>query len=180
VTVTPMTQGDFPIRIVHAAQPHALPLADVLIDCVDGGASVSFMAPLAPQKALQFWEAAIRSAEHGERIILVAQSQDEEVLGTVQVVLNLPDNQPHRGDVCKMLVHHKARRRGVAAALMRAIESAALEAGRTLLVLDTVTGGDAERLYARLDWQKVGVIPDFALWPFGGFCSTTYFYKKLA
>jgi GNAT superfamily N-acetyltransferase len=94
-------------------------------------------------------------------------------------VLAMPDNQPHRADVAKMLVHRRARRRGLGAALMQAAEAAARDAGKTLLVLDTVTGGDAARLYARLGWQRCGEIPGYALWPRGGLCSTTYFYKPL-
>ena len=101
------------------------------------------------------------------------------VVGTVQVVLNVPENQPHRAEIAKMLVHRSARRQGLGAALMRAAEESALSAGRTLLVLDTVTGGDAERLYTRLGWQRVGVIPSYALWPRGGFCDTTLFYRSL-
>jgi GNAT superfamily N-acetyltransferase len=102
------------------------------------------------------------------------------VLGTVQLVLALPENQPHRGEIAKLLVHPGARRRGLAAALMQAAEAAARAAGKTLLVLDTATGGDAERLYPRWGWQRCGVIPDYALWPRGGLCSTTVFYKALA
>ncbi len=155
-------------------------LADVLIDCVEGGASVSFMLPLPREKALAFWEGVLASAQRGERTVLVAEDGDGIVHGTVQVIYDLPDNQPHRADVAKMLVHRRARRHGLAEALLREADETARRAGRTLLVLDTVTGGDAERLYARLGWQKVGVIPNFALWPAGGFCDTTYFYKALA
>ena len=91
----------------------------------------------------------------------------------------MPDNQPHRADVAKMQVHRRARRHGVGAALLRAVETEARNAGRTLLVLDTVTGSDAERLYSSLGWQRCGVIPDYALWPQGGLCSTTVFYRQL-
>jgi GNAT superfamily N-acetyltransferase len=97
----------------------------------------------------------------------------------VQLVLDLPDNQPHRADLAKMLVHRRARRQGLGARLMAAAESAAREAGRTLLVLDAVTGGDGARLYERLGWIRVGDIPNFALYPGGGFCSTTYYYRQL-
>jgi GNAT superfamily N-acetyltransferase len=95
-------------------------------------------------------------------------------------VLDLPENQPHRADLAKMLVHRRARRQGLAERLMRAAEDAARDAGRTLLVLDTVTGGDAERLYARLGWERVGSIPDYALLPQGGHCATTVFYRRVA
>jgi GNAT superfamily N-acetyltransferase len=156
-------------------------LAEVLIDCVEGGASVSFMHPLPRAKAIEFWQGALAAAERGERIVLVAEEVDSGTLvGTVQLILNLPENQPHRADVAKMLVHRRVRRAGLGAELMRAAETAARAAGRTLLVLDTVTGEAAERLYARLGWQRVGEIPNYALWPRGGFCSTTVFYRDLA
>jgi GNAT superfamily N-acetyltransferase len=174
-----MSSAALQIRSI-GQEPALLPaLAEVLIDCVDGGASVSFMWPLSYGEAVAFWRGVMDSAAHGERILLIAEDPAGQILGTVQVVLNLPENQPHRGDLAKMLVHRRARRRGVGAALVRAAEQAARAAGRTLLVLDSVTGGDAERLYSRLDWQRVGVIPGYALWPRGGLCSTTYFYKPL-
>jgi GNAT superfamily N-acetyltransferase len=97
----------------------------------------------------------------------------------VQLVLDLPDNQPHRADLCKMLVHRRARRRGLGAALMSAAEGLARECGRSLLVLDAVTGGDAARLYARLGWMRVGEVPGFALYPDGRECGTTYFYRRV-
>ena len=164
-----------------AHEPQAAPaLAELLIDCVAGGASVSFMWPLPHDKALLFWRGVIDSAQRGERIVLVAQDRATGALvGTVQLIFAAADNQPHRADVAKMLVARRARRRGLGAALMQAAERAASDAGRTLLVLDTVTDGDAERLYTRLGWQRVGVIPGYALWPNGGLCDTTYFYKTL-
>jgi GNAT superfamily N-acetyltransferase len=154
-------------------------LAEVLIDCVEGGASVSFMSPMTDEKATRFWQAVAEGVARGERALLVAED-DGRIVGTVQLVLALPENQPHRADVAKMLVHRRARRRGVAQRLMQAVETTARDEGRTLLVLDTVTGGDAERLYARAGWQRVGAIPDYALMPDGAFCSTTVFYKALA
>jgi GNAT superfamily N-acetyltransferase len=154
-------------------------LADVLIDCVDGGASVSFMHPLSRAHSENFWRGLANDVSSGKRILLVAEDEAGAITGTVQAVLNQPDNQPHRADIAKMLVHRKARRQGLGAALMNAIESATASAGKTLLVLDTVTGGDAERLYTKLGWQLCGHIPDYALWPKGGLCSTTIFYKPL-
>jgi GNAT superfamily N-acetyltransferase len=154
-------------------------LADVLIDCVEGGASVSFMHPLTRERAAAFWRRVAADVGEGKRALLVA-TDAAGIVGTVQVILEQPENQPHRGDVAKMLVHRRGRRRGIGAALMRAAEDSARAAGRTVLVLDTVTGGDAERLYTRLGWTRVGVVPDYALWPRGGFCSTTFFYRKLA
>jgi GNAT superfamily N-acetyltransferase len=155
-------------------------LAEVLVDCVDGGASVGFMQPFDRDRAEAFWSTAIAGADHGERLVLVAEDMAEgSVMGTVQLVLAAPENQPHRGEIAKMLVHRRARRRGVGAALMEAAEAAARDAGKTLLVLDTASP-DAERLYGRLGWQRVGLIPRYALWPDGGYVDTTVFYKDLA
>jgi GNAT superfamily N-acetyltransferase len=167
------------VRVAGDEPRLAAGLAEVLIDCVDGGASVSFMWPLSRRKALDFWERVLESARRGERTLLVAEDAAGEIQGTVQVVFDLPENQPHRCDVAKMLVHRRARRRGVGAALMIAAESAARRAGRSLLVLDTVTGADGERLYTRLGWQRVGVVPGYALWPRGGTCDATFFYKVI-
>jgi GNAT superfamily N-acetyltransferase len=174
-----MTQSH---RIVALAAPvprQLDELAEVLIDCVAGGASVSFMLPLSHDRALAFWRDVAAGVAAGDRVLLVAEDDAGAIVGTVQVVWARPENQPHRGDVAKMLVHRRARRRGLGAALMRAAEDAALAAGKTLLVLDTVTGGDAERLYASLGWRRVGEIPGYALWPQGGVCATTVFYKAL-
>jgi GNAT superfamily N-acetyltransferase len=169
------------IRRAIEASADVAGLTDVLLDCVAGGASVSFMSPLPHAKAQAFWESALAAATRGERIVLVAEEvASGSIIGTVQLILSLPENQPHRADVAKMLVHRRARRHGLGAQLMRAAESAAREVDRTLLVLDTVTGGDAERLYARLGWQRVGEIPNYALWPNGGYCGTTVFYRDLS
>jgi GNAT superfamily N-acetyltransferase len=155
-------------------------LADVLQDVVEAGASVGFLWPLPRARAVGFWQDCMAGAARGERILLVAEEvESRAVVGTVQVVLAMPDNQPHRGDVAKMQVHRRARRKGLGAALMRAAEAEARAAGKTLLVLDTATGSDAERLYARLGWQRVGVIPDYALLPRGGLGGTTVFYRQL-
>jgi GNAT superfamily N-acetyltransferase len=153
-------------------------LAEVLMDCVEGGASVSFMHPLTRERAAAFWRQVAQGVASGERALLVAEDSIG-ICGTVQLLLDQPENQPHRADVAKMLVHRRARRRGLGAALMRAAENTALECGRTLLVLDTVTGADAERLYAGLGWQRVGEIPGYALLPRGGLISTTVFYRNL-
>jgi GNAT superfamily N-acetyltransferase len=115
----------------------------------------------------------------GERILLIAEDGEGRVVGTVQLITALPDNQPHRADVAKMLVHRRARRRGIAQRLMAAVDATARAEGKTVLVLDTVTGSDAERLYQRAGWQRVGEIPKYALMPDGRFCSTTYFFKHV-
>jgi GNAT superfamily N-acetyltransferase len=154
-------------------------LSEVLIDCVEGGASVSFMLPMTLTKATNYWKSVAASLARGERRILVAEDDAGVILGTVQILLDQPENQPHRGDVAKMLVHRRARKQGVGAALLAAAEHSALESGKTLLVLDTVTGSDGFRLYARHGWQLCGEIPNYALWPDGGSCPTTVFYKAL-
>jgi GNAT superfamily N-acetyltransferase len=153
-------------------------LAEVLIDCVEGGASVSFMQPMTPEKAQRFWTEVAASTARGERQVFIAEDADG-ILGTVQLVSAQPENQPHRADIAKMLVHRRARRRGVGAALLKAAEAGARAHGKTLLVLDTVTGSEGYRLYSAHGWQRVGEIPDYALWPNGELCSTTYFYKSL-
>jgi GNAT superfamily N-acetyltransferase len=153
-------------------------LASVLADCVAGGASVSFMAPFPHEQARAAFEAFAAEAEQGSRMILGAFA-DGQLVGTVQVILALPPNQPHRGEIAKLLVHRSARKRGIAQLLMEHAESEARAEGKTLLVLDTVTGDDAERLYTRLGWTRVGVIPGYALYPDGRPCDTTVFWKAL-
>ena len=172
---------DVTVRQVDAdeASAHAEALADVLVDCVEGGASVGFMLPLPRQKALGFWRGVADGVARGERVLLLAEDGAGRVVGTVQLVTAMPDNQPHRGEVAKMLVHRRARRRGIAHRLLAAIDDVARERGRTVLVLDTVTGGDAERLYARGGWQRVGAVPKYALMPNGDSCGTTFFYRHL-
>ena len=154
-------------------------LAALTIDCVAGGASIGFMHPLSPGQARAFWQRVAAGLAAGERALLVAED-DTGVVGTVQLVIGQPDNQPHRADLAKLQVHRRARRQGLAEALMRAAETMARDCGKTLLVLDTVTGSDADRLYTRLGWQRVGEVPDFALWPQGGLCPTSFFYKRVA
>jgi GNAT superfamily N-acetyltransferase len=152
-------------------------LAEVLVDCVAGGASVSFMHPLSHANAIAFWQRVAAEVTLGKRALLVAEDA-AGICGTVQLLFDLPENQPHRADLAKMLVHPRVRRQGLGAALMRAAEEAARQADKTLLVLDAVTDGDAARLYERLGWIRVGSIPNFALMPMGGFCSTTYYYRE--
>jgi GNAT superfamily N-acetyltransferase len=154
-------------------------LAEVLVDCVEGGASVSFMLPLPREKAVAFWRGVAEGVARGERALVIAEDGEGRIVGTVQMVLSQPDNQPHRADIAKMLVHRRARRRGIAQRLMNAIDEIAREEGKTVLVLDTVTGGDAERLYERTGWQRAGVVPKYALMPDGAFCATTFYYKHL-
>jgi GNAT superfamily N-acetyltransferase len=176
----PVTPSPWSLRRLDAVdETHIDGLAEVLIDCVDGGASVSFMHPLTRARATAFWRRVADGVEAGARVLIVAEDADG-ICGTVQLILDLPENQPHRADLAKMLVHRRARRQGLGSALVRAAEAAALECGKTLLVLDAVTDGDAARMYERLGWTRVGDIPRYALMPGGAPCSTTYFYRDLA
>jgi ribosomal protein S18 acetylase RimI-like enzyme len=172
--------GQVEIRRLGAseARAHLDGLAAVLADCVEGGASVSYMAPFSHEQALEAFTAFTDEVEQGRRLLLAAFT-DGEVVGTVQVVFATPPNQPHRADIAKLLVRRSARRQGIAERLMAQAEREALAEGRTLLVLDTVTGDAAERLYERLGWTRVGVIPDYALYPDGRPCATTVFWKGL-
>jgi GNAT superfamily N-acetyltransferase len=164
-------------RLVALGEPEIAALAAVLHDCVQGGASVSFMLPLSVEKASGYWRGVAAQVARGESIVLAAWQQDS-LIGTVTLILTQPENQPHRADLAKMLVHRRARRRGVGGLLLAAAEAEALRVGKTLLVLDTASH-DAERVYARGGWRRVGEIPDYALWPAGGYCATTLFYKRL-
>jgi GNAT superfamily N-acetyltransferase len=192
------------IEALTLPDPAALDqLASVLVACVDAGASVSFMHPLGIERAREFWRGVLDGAARGERIVLVARDAagpvpgrseagpapsggrerserggKGRIVGTVQVITAQPENQQHRADVAKMLVHPDARRHGLGERLMRAAESAAQRAGKTLLVLDTASDV-AARLYARCGWTEVGTIPDFASWPQGGLGATTVFYRRL-
>ncbi|WP_431124583.1 GNAT family N-acetyltransferase [Variovorax paradoxus] len=167
------------IRVLSSVDDaHAGQLADVLVDCVEGGASVSFMLPLTRERASAFWRRVGEGVACGDRVLLVAEDA-QGIVGTVQLLLEMPENQPHRAEVAKMLVHRRARRQGIGALLMQAAEQLGRERAKTLLVLDT-SSAEAERLYARLGWTRLGVIPGFALLPGGEPCDTTYFYRALA
>jgi GNAT superfamily N-acetyltransferase len=169
------------IRRLDAAEAreHLDGLAAVLRDCVDGGASVSYMAPFSLADARAAMENFIDDVEAGGRLLLAA-FDDGEVVGTVQLVYAWPPNQPHRADIAKLLVHRSARGKGIAQQLMTRAEEEARGEEKTVLVLDTVTGDAAEFLYTKLGWTKVGVIPNYALYPDGRPCATTVFYKELA
>jgi GNAT superfamily N-acetyltransferase len=174
-----MVETHSALRRLHTVEDAELDaLSEVLIDCVDGGASVSFMHPLTRERARAFWRKVAAGVAAGERALIVAEDASG-ICGTVQLVLDQPENQPHRADLAKMLVHRRARRQGLGAALLREAEATARACGKTLLVLDTVTDSAGARLYERLGWQRVGEIPEYALWPMGGFCATTVYYRDL-
>lgn len=153
-------------------------LAEVLADCVTGGASVGFMAPYGPADALPFWQDVAAAVGQGSTLLFAAE-RDGRIVGTVQVGIRQMPNQPHRADVKKLLVMTSERGRGLARALMAAAEEEAARCGKTVLVLDTATGSPAETVYERLGWQRAGVIPDYALYPDGRYCATTFFYKRI-
>jgi GNAT superfamily N-acetyltransferase len=170
------------VRAVSGEAAHALvpALAGLLVACVHAGASVSFMAPLDRARAEAFWSGVADAVGRGERVLLVAEDDTTgEVVGTVQLVLAQPENQPHRADLSKMLVTPTARRRGIGAALMQGAHEAARRAGKSLLVLDTASA-EAERLYLRSGWVRVGVVPDYALLPYGRPCDTVFYYRRIA
>ncbi len=166
-------------RLDSIGAPELDGLCEVLIDCVEGGASVNFMWPMTRAKAERYWRGVAESLARGERALVVAEGEGGAILGTAQAVWASPENQPHRADISKMLVHRNARRHGVGALVLAAAERAAFDAGRTLLVLDTASP-EAERLYERGGWQRVGTVPKYALMPDGPFCGTVFFYKDLA
>jgi GNAT superfamily N-acetyltransferase len=171
--------SEITIQRLHAVDDRQVEgLAELLIDCIDGGAGVSFLHPLEPEKARAFWGRVADGVAAGERALLVAEDE-AGIVGTVQLMLAQPENQPHRADLAKMLVHRRARRRGLGEALLRGAEQMARDCGKTLLVLDTNEGSDAERLYERLGWVRVGTIPNYSIEPRGGFRGTTLFYREL-
>jgi len=153
-------------------------LAAVLVDCVEGGASVSFMSPFSHQDGLTFFRKVARSVASGDTGLLAA-TLDGRIVGTVQLGLDTPPNQPHRADVKKMLVHRSARGRGIGAALVAEVEEEARRRGRWLLVLDTVPGESGYRLYTRAGWTQSGIVPDYAMFPDGRLCDTAVFWKNL-
>lgn len=171
---------DITIRIVTAEETRAaLPaLAEVLSDCVEGGASVGFMQPFRPQDAEPFWEDAAAAVDRGETVLIVAEVAGRAV-GTVQLGIGTMPNQPHRADIRKLLVHRDARGLGLSRRLMEEAEAEAVRRGRRVLVLDTATGEPAEAIYERFGWTRAGVVPDYALMPDGRYCDTTFFYKHL-
>jgi GNAT superfamily N-acetyltransferase len=168
------------IRCLTAAEgrQYLAALADVLLDCVEGGASVSFMASLSKAEAESYFENVAAGVQNGERILLAAFC-DSRLVGTVQIVTSMPPNQPHRADVAKLLVARAARGQGTGRRLMEEAEKVSRLAGKTLLVLDTATGDSAERLYVRLGWTRLGVVPKYAMYPDGTWGDTTFFWKSL-
>jgi len=153
-------------------------LGDLLADAVDGGASVGFVAPFGSLEAADWWRSISADIETGKVLLLVARRGDR-IVGTVQLRLAPLPNARHRAEVAKLLVHRDVRRRGVARRLLAAIEDVARREGRTLLVLDTISGSEADHLYRSLGWTIVGSVPNYAAMPDGALAPTTYFYREL-
>lgn len=153
-------------------------LAALLVETVAGGGSVGFMHPLSVEKATAFCRTTLEAAARGERIVLGA-FLEEELAGTVTLQLALPENQPHRAEIAKMMTRPAWRGRGIASALLREAERLALVRGRTLLVLDTAADGGASGLYEKHGFIRAGEIPDFALKPQGGLTATWLYVKRL-
>ena len=153
-------------------------LSEILIEVVADGGSVTFLHPLERERADAFWDASLAAADRGERFVLGAWDGDT-LVGTVTLLLECPPNQPHRGEIAKMMTRPSHRGRGIASALLRTAEMLAVECGRTLLVLDTAEDGGASGLYERLGYTLAGVIPDFALRPHGGLTGTMIYWKRI-
>src|SRR6267143_2588785 len=152
-------------------------LAQLLVDAVESGAAVSFLAPLTLERAQDWWRR-VMSASHSGAIFLVARD-DEGIVGTVQLHPAWAPNQPHRAEIAKLLVHRRSRRAGLGTQLMQTIEDAARRAGFSLLILDTKRGDAAEHLYQHIGWTPAGTIPGYALDPDGTPHDAVIFYKDL-
>jgi len=168
----------FEITALAASPETRAMLSDILIEAVANGGSVSFMHPLAPDPAHAFWDKALAAVERNERVVLGAWDGDA-LVGTVTLLLDCPPNQPHRGEISKLMTRPSHRGRGIARALMQAAEALAVERARTLLVLDTATDGGASGLYEGLGFSRAGEIPDFALKPHGGLTGTILYWKRI-
>jgi ribosomal protein S18 acetylase RimI-like enzyme len=163
-----------------AATPEIIgALADLLIETVASGGSVSFMHPLAPARARRFWETSLAAAARGERVVLGAH-ENGRLVGTVTLSIDMPENQPHRGEISKLMTAVAYRQRGIARALMTEVERLAAAQGRSLLILDTAAEDGAAGLYERLGYCRAGVIPDYAFKPHGGLVATILYYKRIA
>lgn len=160
-------------------QPYIPQLIQLLTDCVGHGASVGFMADLTPEKAAAFWQKVQSSVAAGECRLFVALDAQQMLTGAVQLITDMPDNQPHRAEIAKLLVFSHQRRKGIARALMLHAQREARAAGKSLLVLDTETGSAAEALYRNLGWQVAGHIPGYARLPSGPLAGTSIFYLPL-
>jgi ribosomal protein S18 acetylase RimI-like enzyme len=169
------------IRILDAAEAlAALPqLSDLFSATVCDGASMGFMLPFPPEEAAEFWRGVAGAVSRDEVVLMVAEAEGQ-IVGSVQLGIRMPPNQPHRADLKKLMVHPGARGEGLSRLLMQAAEEAAVARGRDLLVLDTATGEPAEKIYEHFGWMRAGTVPRYALMPDGRYCATTFFYKELS
>jgi GNAT superfamily N-acetyltransferase len=168
------------IRVLTVADARAaIPgLCEVIIDSVEDGNSIGFLEPMSMPTAMTFWEGVVKSVELGT-VALLAAVENDVVQGTVHVKFAQTENQPHRVDISKLLVHRRARGRGISRLLMTAAEEVTRTAGRFLLVLDTATGSPADSIYPHLGWNASGIIPDYAMNPDGSLVSATFYWKDL-
>ena len=168
------------IRTLSAPEARAAirQLSALFSQTVEAGASMGFMSPFSPDEASTYWSGVAEAVENGAILLLTAWN-GENIVGSVQLAVGTPPNQPHRADLKKLMVLPAARGRGISRTLMEAAERAAIEAGRDLLVLDTATGEPAEAIYQHFGWTRVGTIPRYALFPDGRECATTLYYKDL-
>jgi ribosomal protein S18 acetylase RimI-like enzyme len=169
---------DIQIRTLRSSPDICATLGEMLVETVENGGSVSFMHPLPFEAANEFWRNSLASADRGERIVLGA-FDGEDLIGTVTLVLNLAQNQPHRAEIVKMMTRVSHRHRGIATALLREAERIAIARGRWLLVLDTAEDEGAAGLYERMGFKLTGLIPDYALKPHGGLTGTLIYWKRL-
>jgi ribosomal protein S18 acetylase RimI-like enzyme len=166
------------VALTHTPETIAA-LADLLRETVAAGGSVSFMHPLAPDVAAAFWSRSLHAADAGERVVLGAIDVDGQLVATVTLLLNCPPNQPHRGEIAKMMTRVDRRGRGIARALMLEAQRIAVARGRTLLTLDTAEDEGAGPFYEKLGFTRAGVIPDYAYKPHGGLCGTLIYWKRI-
>jgi len=169
---------DFEIETLVSRADVIEELAELLIEVVANGGSVSFMHPLSKKTAMSFWEGALAAADRGERIVLGAR-ENGKLISSVTLLLNCPENQPHRAEIAKLMTRISKRGQGVARALVTEAERIAVEKGRTLLNLDTAADEGAAGFYESLGFHKSGVIPDYALKPHGGLTDTIIYWKRI-
>jgi ribosomal protein S18 acetylase RimI-like enzyme len=168
----------FAIESLSASPRIRAMLSEILIETVAAGGSVTFMPPLAPETAAAFWDGALAAAERGERILLGA-FEDGGLISTVSLLLDCPQNQPHRAEIAKMMTRPSWRGRGAGSALLREAERLAIARGRTLLTLDTAEDEGASGFYQKLGYTLAGTIPDYAFKPHGGLTGAMFYWKRI-
>jgi len=175
-----VTTGGIRIAVLSTEQAEAVigQLAELLIDAVASGASIGFMPPLHEREAIEYWQGVFAAMREGSRVLLAAV-ENERIEGSVQLALETRANGNHRAEAVKLLVHRRARRRGLARRLMAEVEVAASRFGRTLLVMDTRKGGEAEKLCESLGYVRYGEVPEYARSGNGALHTTVFFYRQL-